>query len=289
VGEIVADTIASHNQVLCPGFGRGLTLCYISSWMELISPFDFVKRSILAVQEYTYLSLRSLTNLFRKPLYMADTIQQADLIGVGSLPIVVLTGMFTGVVLALNTSKTLEQFGSLSLTGRLVSFSMVRELGPVLTSLMVAGRNASGMASELGSMKVTEQIDAMRALGTDPYKKLVTPRVLSTIFMMFFLTIISDLVGLVGGWIISFSMLGLDSTQYWNSAYQALNYNDVITGLAKPLVFGFIIATVGCYFGMTTKGGTQGVGRSTTEAVVWASVIILAVDAVLTQLFITLG
>ncbi|HZE23291.1 MAG TPA: ABC transporter permease [Blattabacteriaceae bacterium] len=289
MGEIVADTIASHNQVLCRGFGRGLTLCYISSWMELISPFDFVKRSILAVQEYTYLSLRSLTNLFRKPLYMADTIQQADLIGVGSLPIVVLTGMFTGVVLALNTSKTLEQFGSLSLTGRLVSFSMVRELGPVLTSLMVAGRNASGMASELGSMKVTEQIDAMRALGTDPYKKLVTPRVLSTIFMMFFLTIISDLVGLVGGWIISFSMLGLDSTQYWNSAYQALNYNDVITGLAKPLVFGFIIATVGCYFGMTTKGGTQGVGRSTTEAVVWASVIILAVDAVLTQLFITLG
>jgi phospholipid/cholesterol/gamma-HCH transport system permease protein len=289
VGEIVADTIASHNQVLCRGFGRGLTLCYISSWMELISPFDFVKRSILAVQEYTYLSLRSLTNLFRKPLYMADTIQQADLIGVGSLPIVVLTGMFTGVVLALNTSKTLEQFGSLSLTGRLVSFSMVRELGPVLTSLMVAGRNASGMASELGSMKVTEQIDAMRALGTDPHKKLVTPRVLSTIFMMFFLTIISDLVGLVGGWIISFSMLGLDSTQYWNSAYQALNYNDVITGLAKPLVFGFIIATVGCYFGMTTKGGTQGVGRSTTEAVVWASVIILAVDAVLTQLFITLG
>jgi phospholipid/cholesterol/gamma-HCH transport system permease protein len=275
--------------VLCRRFGRGLTLCYISSWMELISPFDFVKRSILAVQEYTYLSLRSLTNLFRKPLYMADTIQQADLIGVGSLPIVVLTGMFTGVVLALNTSKTLEQFGSLSLTGRLVSFSMVRELGPVLTSLMVAGRNASGMASELGSMKVTEQIDAMRALGTDPYKKLVTPRVLSTIFMMFFLTIISDLVGLVGGWIISFSMLGLDSTQYWNSAYQALNYNDVITGLAKPLVFGFIIATVGCYFGMTTKGGTQGVGRSTTEAVVWASVIILAVDAVLTQLFITLG
>jgi phospholipid/cholesterol/gamma-HCH transport system permease protein len=289
VGEIVADTIVSHNQVLCRGFGRGLTLCYISSWMELISPFDFVKRSILAVQEYTYLSLRSLTNLFRKPLYMADTIQQADLIGVGSLPIVVLTGMFTGVVLALNTSKTLEQFGSLSLTGRLVSFSMVRELGPVLTSLMVAGRNASGMASELGSMKVTEQIDAMRALGTDPYKKLVTPRVLSTIFMMFFLTIISDLVGLVGGWIISFSMLGLDSTQYWNSAYQALNYNDVITGLAKPLVFGFIIATVGCYFGMTTKGGTQGVGRSTTEAVVWASVIILAVDAVLTQLFITLS
>jgi phospholipid/cholesterol/gamma-HCH transport system permease protein len=207
---------------------------------------------------------------------------------VGSLPIVILTGMFTGIVLALNTSKTLQQFGSLSLTGRLVSLSMVRELGPVLTSLMVAGRNASGMASELGSMRVTEQIDAMRALGTDPYKKLVTPRVIATIFMMFFLTIISDLVGLIGGWIISFAMLGLDTYQYWNSAYQALRYDDVITGLAKPLVFGFIIATVGCYYGINTKGGTQGVGRSTTQAVVASSVLILATDAVLTQLFLTL-
>jgi phospholipid/cholesterol/gamma-HCH transport system permease protein len=256
--------------------------------MELISPFEIAKRSLLAVQEYTYLSLRAVTNLVRKPLYLADTIQQADFIGVGSLPIVILTGMFTGIVLALNTSKTLQQFGSLSLTGRLVSLSMVRELGPVLTSLMVAGRNASGMASELGSMRVTEQIDAMRALGTDPYKKLVTPRVIATIFMMFFLTIISDFVGLVGGWIISFAMLGLDTYQYWNSAYQALKYDDVITGLVKPLVFGFIIATVGCYYGINTKGGTQGVGRSTTQAVVASSVLILATDAVLTQLFLTL-
>src|SRR3954454_24580363 len=257
--------------------------------MDVLSFTAIAKDRVLAVQDYSVLSWRSITNIFSHPRYLGDTLQQADSIGVGSLPIVVLTGFFTGAVLALQSWATLIKFGSLSLTGQLVSLSMVRELGPVLTSLMVAGRNASGMASELGSMKVTEQIDAMRALGTDPYKKLVTPRVVSTIFMMFFLTIISDLVGLVGGWIISFSMLGLDSTQYWNSAYQALHYNDVITGLAKPLVFGFIIATVGCYFGMTTKGGTQGVGRSTTEAVVWASVIILAVDAVLTQLFITLS
>src|SRR3954463_15109881 len=177
--------------------------------MEFLSPLQIVKGNVLAVQDYSVLAGRALKNIFRKPRYVADTIQQADIIGVGSLPIVVLTGFFTGAVLALQTSATLEQFGSLSLTGQLVSFSMVRELGPVLTSLMVAGRNASGMASELGSMKVTEQIDAMRALGTDPYKKLVTPRVVATVFMMFFLTIISDLVGLVGGWIISFSMLGL--------------------------------------------------------------------------------
>jgi phospholipid/cholesterol/gamma-HCH transport system permease protein len=256
--------------------------------MELISPVEFAKRSVLAVQEYSLLSARSVTNVFRHPRYVADAVRQADLIGVGSLPIVVLTGLFTGVVLALNTSKTLERFGSLSLTGQLVSFSMVRELGPVLTSLMVAGRNASGMASELGSMKVTEQIDAMRALGTDPYKKLVTPRVFSTVTMLFFLTIVADLVGLVGGWLISFGMLGLDTYQYWNSAYQVLTYNDVVTGLVKPMVFGFIISTVGCYYGMSTKGGTQGVGRSTTQAVVASSVLILAVDAVLTQLFISL-
>ena len=165
---------------------------------------------------------------------------------------------------------------------------MVRELGPVLTSLMVAGRNSSGMASELGSMKVTEQIDAMRALGTDPYKKLVTPRVVATVFMLFFLTILSDLVGLVGGYIISYFKLGIDTFQYWNSAYQQLTYNDVITGLVKPIFFGFIIATVGCYYGINTKGGTQGVGRSTTQAVVAASVLILAVDVILTQFLLEL-
>ena len=256
--------------------------------MELISPIQIAKRSVLVVQEYTYLSLRSITNVFSHPRYVSDAIQQADLIGVGSLPIVALTGMFTGMVLALNTANTLERFGSLSLTGQLVSISMVRELGPVLTSLMVAGRNSSGMASELGSMKVTEQIDAMRALGTDPYRKLVTPRVVSTVFMMFFLTILSDLVGLAGGYLISYLMLGLDTVQYWNTAYQSLTYNDVITGLIKPLFFGFIISTVGCYYGMTTKGGTQGVGRATTQAVVASSVLILAVDVVLTQLMLSL-
>jgi phospholipid/cholesterol/gamma-HCH transport system permease protein len=192
------------------------------------------------------------------------------------------------MVLALNYSPTLERFGQISITGQLVSLSMVRELGPVLTSLMVAGRNASGMASELGSMKVTEQIDAMRALGTDPYKKLITPRVVATVFMLFFLTILSDLVGLVGGYIISYFKLGIDTFQYWNSAYQQLTYNDVITGLVKPIFFGFIIATVGCFYGINTKGGTQGVGRSTTQAVVAASVLILAVDVILTQFLLEL-
>jgi len=251
--------------------------------MELLSPFDFAKDRVLAVQEYWQLSWRSLKNVFSHPRYVGDTLQQADLIGVGSLPIVVLTGFFTGAVLALQTSNTLQRFGSLSLTGQLVSLSMVRELGPVLTGLMVAGRNSSGMASELGSMKVTEQIDAMRALGTDPTKKLVTPRVVASVVMLFFLTIISDLVGLAGGWLLSVLLLRIDSNQYWSYAWQSLGFPDVFMGLTKPVLFGFVIASVGCYYGLSAKGGTQGVGRATTQAVVAASVLILAVDLVVTR------
>src|SRR5579862_322539 len=183
--------------------------------MPIFSVTDFVKDHILAAQEYFQLAGRAIANIFSPPRYLADTFLQADLIGVGSLPIVVLTGFFTGAVLALQTSSTLQQFGSLSLTGQLVSLSMVRELGPVLTGLMVAGRNSSGMASELGSMNVTEQIDAMRAMGTDPTKKLVTPRLVATTIMMFFLTIISDFVGLLGGLFVATLLLGLDSHQYW--------------------------------------------------------------------------
>lgn len=256
--------------------------------MPVFSPVEIARTQVGKVQDYALLSWRSLLNLFGHPRYFADTVMQADLIGVGSLPIVVLTGFFTGAVLALQTSNTLEQFGSLSLTGQLVAFSMVRELGPVLTGLMVAGRNASGMASELGSMKVTEQIDAMRAMGVDPTKKLVTPRVIACTVMLFFLSIISDLVGLAGGWTIAYFMLGLDSGQYWTTAYQSLHFGDVFMGLSKPVIFGFIIASVGCYYGLSAKGGTQGVGRATTQAMVAASVLIVVSDLFVTKLLMGL-
>src|SRR5690242_7798103 len=183
--------------------------------MELISPVDYAKQSVATVQDYTFLAARSVANVFSRPRYVSDTLQQMDSIGVGSVPVTVLTGMFTGIVLALQSANSLARFGALTMTGQLVSMSMVRELGPVLTSLMVAGRNASGMASELGSMKVTEQIDAMRALGTDPTKKLVTPRVIASVFMLFFLTILSDLVGLTGGLMVAKLLLFLDGRQYW--------------------------------------------------------------------------
>src|SRR5882724_12340308 len=256
--------------------------------MELTSPTEFALETVAAVQEYSILAARAIGGLFRRPRYFADIVYQADLIGFGSLPIVVLTGLFTGAVLALNSAHTLQRFGSLSLIGQLVSVGMVTELGPVLTGLMVAGRNSSGMASELGSMVVTEQIDAMRALGTDPIKKLVTPRVTATVFMLFFLSIISDLVGLAGGLMVAKLFLALDARQYWSNAWEVLVLQDVFMGLLKPTLFGFIIATVGCYYGMTARGGTQGVGRATTQAVVAASVLILVTDFFVTKLLISI-
>ena len=256
--------------------------------MEIISPADFAKEKLLSIQEYTLLSAQAVGNLFRKPLYLGDTLQQADLIGVGSLPIVILTGLFTGMVLALNSASSLQQFGATSITGELVSISMIRELGPVFTGLMMAGRNASGMASELGSMKVTEQIDAMRALGTDPTKKLITPRLIATVIMLFFLTVLADLFGLFGGWIFSAGLLGIPSSQYWHTSYQSLGFRDVFMGLLKPFFFGYIIATIGCYYGMSTTGGTQGVGRSTTQAMVVSSILIIAVDLLITRAILVL-
>jgi len=256
--------------------------------MALATLDQAAKRGIGALQDYALISGRALGNIFRRPLYAADIATQADIIGVGSIPIVLLTGFFTGGVLALQSASTLAQFGAASVTGQLVSFSMIKELGPVLTSLMVSGRNASGMASELGSMMVTEQIDAMRALGTDPLKKLVMPRLVATVVMLFFLTIISDAVGVLGGAAVSVFMLGQDGSQYFHTTYQSLRYADILQGLVKPIFFGLIIASIGCYYGMTTRGGTQGVGRSTTQAVVWSSVLIIASDFVISRFMIGL-
>jgi phospholipid/cholesterol/gamma-HCH transport system permease protein len=258
------------------------------SRVELISPSDYAKGKIQSIQEYSLLAAQSIANLFKRPLYVADMVQQADLVGFGSLPIVLSACFFTGAALALNSATTLSRFGAETVIGQLVSLGIVRELGPVLAGLVVAGRNSSGMASELGSMVVTEQIDAMRALGTDPVKKLVTPRVASTIVMLFFLTILGDLMGLIGGNIVASTLLGLDSHEYWSNAWQTLVFSDVFMGLTKPIVFGFIIATVGCYYGLSTKGGTQGVGRATTEAVVASMILIIAVDVFVTRLLMIL-
>ncbi|MCL4402996.1 MAG: ABC transporter permease [Acidobacteria bacterium] len=248
---------------------------------------DFLKGPISAVQDFFVLTGTALANVVRRPRYTSDILLQMDLIGVGSLPIVVLTGFFSGAVMALQLSRPLVQYGQVGRTGQLVSVTLVRELGPVLTALMVAGRNSSGIASELGSMKVTEQIDAMRALGTDPNQKLVMPRMTATAIMLPLLTIIADFIGMFGGWLIGKFVLNLTSQQYWTSVWRALDWSDVAQGLLKPFIFAFVISLVGCYYGLRTTGGTQGVGRSTTQAVVAASVLILALDFFFSKIFVS--
>jgi len=249
---------------------------------------EWLKAAALEVQEYVKLTIATLVAFVTPPFYVRDIVEQFDAIGVGSLTVVLLTGLFTGAVLALQTGVTLDQFGARPLVGRLVSASMIKELGPVLTGLMLSGRVGSGIAAELGSMVVTDQINALRALGTDPIRKLVAPRILAGLLMAPVLTVVADFVGILGGWVIAVFTLQVSSGLYWSSIIQALYVQDVWMGLIKPFVLGFVIVSIGCHVGLRTRGGTQGVGRSTTRAVVAASVAVLAVDFFLTQALIAL-
>jgi phospholipid/cholesterol/gamma-HCH transport system permease protein len=249
---------------------------------------DWVKGALLEVQEYVGLQSATVRGAFSRPFYFHDVVEQFDQIGIGSLPVVLLTGFFTGAVVALQTGITLDQFGARPFVGRLVSASIVKEVGPVFTGLMLAGRVGSGIAAELGSMTVTDQINALRALGTDPLRKLVVPRVLAGFFMAPVLTIMYDTVAIYGGWLVAVYQLRVASSLYWTSVTEALYVQDAWMGLIKPFVLGFVIVTLGCHVGLRTKGGTQGVGRATTNAVVAASVAVIAVDFFLTRLLITL-
>jgi phospholipid/cholesterol/gamma-HCH transport system permease protein len=249
---------------------------------------NWIKAGLLEMQEYLRMVGRSARALVSRPFYYRDVVEQFDIIGVGSMTVVLLTGMFTGMVLALQSGFTLDQFGARSMVGRLVSASMVKELGPVLTALMVAGRVGSGIAAELGSMMVTDQIAALRALGTDPIRKLVLPRILAGLLMVPLLTCISVAVGLFGGWIITVTQLKVSSGVYWNSVVLGLYIQDVWMGLIKPFFLGFVIVSIGCHVGLRTAGGTQGVGRATTNAVVASSVAVLVVNFLVTKLLIVL-
>jgi phospholipid/cholesterol/gamma-HCH transport system permease protein len=249
---------------------------------------DWAKAALLEVQEFVRMLMQVGRAMVSRPYYFRDIVEQLDSIGVGSMTVVLLTGMFTGMVLALQSGLTLDQFGARSMVGRLVSASMVKELGPVLTALMVAGRVGSGIAAELGSMMVTDQIAALRALGTDPIRKLVLPRILAGLFMVPFLTCISVAVGLTGAWLITITQLKVASSVYWNSVVMGLYIQDVWMGLIKPFFLGFAIVSIGCHVGLRTRGGTQGVGRSTTNAVVAGSVAVLVVNFLVTKLLIVL-
>ena len=249
---------------------------------------NWLKSVVLEAQEYVRLQVITARAAVSRPFYFHDVVEQFEQIGIGSLTVVVLTGFFTGAVLALQTGITLDQFGARPFVGRLISASMIKELGPVLTGLMLAGRVGSGIAAELGSMVVTEQISALRALGTDPIRKLVVPRVLAGFIMCPILTVVANTVGMLGGWIIALTQLRVSSGVYWSSVVEGLYIQDVWMGIIKPFFLGFVIVTIGCHVGLRTSGGTQGVGRSTTNAVVAASVVVLIVDFFVTRLLISI-
>lgn len=249
---------------------------------------DLLKRPVASVQDFFVLSWRAFKSIVQPPHYLNDVFMQMDIIGVGSLTIVVLVSFASGLIITMQMARALQQYGATGQVGQIVAITLVRELGPLLTAIVVAGRNASGIASELGSMKVTEQIDAMRALGTDPVQKLVKPRVIAFAIMLPCLTIIADFVGMIGGFLIAYFTLSLTPQQYWDTAYQALEYNDIAQGLIKPFLFAFVISLVGCFYGMRTTGGTQGVGRATTQAVVVASVWVFFVTSLITRIFVNM-
>ncbi|MEO8259759.1 MAG: ABC transporter permease [Acidobacteriota bacterium] len=248
----------------------------------------WLKKTALEVQEYVRLCAAAFRGVVSPPFYRYDFIEQLDAIGIQSLTVVLLTGFFTGAVLALQSGLTLDQFGARPVVGRLVAASMIKELGPVLTGLMLTGRVGSGIAAELGSMVVTDQIFALRALGTDPVRKLVVPRMLAGILMAPVLTVVADFVGIVGGWMVARFQLQVTSGVYWSSILEALYMQDVWMGLLKPLVLGFVIVTVACHVGLRASGGTQGVGKATTVAVVAGSVGVIAADFFITRVLISL-
>jgi phospholipid/cholesterol/gamma-HCH transport system permease protein len=247
---------------------------------------DALKRPIFTLQDYVLLSVQAILDIFTPPLYWTDTLIQMDIIGVGSIPIIIAAFFSIGGVLVLNTANQLTRFGMASLTGDGVSLALVRELGPTITALLVAGRNASGMASEIGSMVVTEQVDAMRALGTDPIRKLMTPRIIATALVMPLLVAAGDFFGLIGGFFMAHLTLRLGAVQFWTRAVHALAFGDLVQGVVKPFIFAIILSTVGCYQGFRVKGGTEGVGRATTTAFLWAALSVLLSDAVLSRLLL---
>lgn len=239
---------------------------------------NFFTRALLELQETTLLAAHAVRGLFRRPRYVPETIAQMDTIGVGSLTIILLTGFFTGAVLTLQTYPTLAAYGAQGQTGYLVAISLIRELGPVLSALMITGRVGSAISAELGSMTVSQQIDAMRALGTDPARKLVAPRLIALVISLPLLTVIADVVGIGGGWVTATGLFGMSSGTFLTSVRDGITTDDIIGGIIKPIVFAFLIGAISCNKGLSTEGGTVGVGRATTSAVVTSSIVVIITD-----------
>lgn len=242
-----------------------------------------VRELLYSLQDFYLLSWKGFVGIVSRPFYLKDTIEQMDYAGAGSFPIVVLIALFTGMALSLQISAELSSLGLKMYTGKIVGIAIIRELGPVVTAVVYAGRVGSGIASELGSMVLGHQVDTLRVFGVDPTRKLVTPRIVSALLMLPVLTIIGDAVSLLGGYYISVNVAHQSGTFYWSAIREVLNFENVFTGVIKPFVFGFLIASICCYMGLSTQGGAVGMRRSTTRAVVYSMVFIVIADFVLTR------
>lgn len=237
------------------------------------------------VGRLTLFAIEAVSHCLRPPFYLRSIGRQLIDIGYYSLPVVGLTAIFTGMVLALQSYVGFARFSAEGAIANVVVVSITRELGPVLAGLMVAGRIGAAMAAEIGTMRVTEQLDALTTLSTNPMKYLVAPRLIAGVIVLPLLVIVANIIGIFGGFIVAVYKLGFNPANYLQNTFEALHVDDVVSGLVKAAAFGFIISLMGCYHGYTSRGGAQGVGQATTSAVVSASILILCFDYVLTELF----
>jgi phospholipid/cholesterol/gamma-HCH transport system permease protein len=254
----------------------------------LFISFELVGKSFnkfaATVGRLSFFTTEILFNIFRSPFYFKRILDQIINIGYFSLPVIAMTAIFTGAVLALQTYTGFSRFNAESTIAVVVVLSITRELGPVLAGLMVSGRVGAAIAAEIGTMKVTEQIDALKTLSTNPIQYLVVPKIIAAVISLPLLVIVSDIIGVMGGYLVSVNKLGFSSNSYLINTFDYLEFNDVMSGLIKATVFGFIIALMGCYHGYYCKQGAQGVGRATTNAVVSASILVLLSNYLLTEL-----
>ena len=244
------------------------------------------KELIGDLQDFYLLSIHGFLGVVRKPFYFKDTIEQMDYVGSDSFLIILLVSLFIGMALSLQLSAELALLGLKMYTGRIVGFSVIREIGPVTVALVFAGRAGAGMASELGSMVLGHQVDTLRVFGVDPISKLVTPRILSSLVMLPVLTIIGDAISIFGGYYIAVFVSHQSSTFYWSSIREILTFENVFSGSIKPFIFGYLIACISCYTGLSTKGGALGLRRSTTRAVVISMIVIIVSDFIMTRILL---
>ncbi len=245
-----------------------------------------IKELISELQDFYLLSVQGLLGVARRPFYFRDTIEQMDYVGAGSFVIIVLISLFIGMALSLQLAAELSSLGMKMYIGKIVGVSIIREIGPVMAAIVFAGRAGSGMASELGSMILGHQVDTLRVFGVDPTKKLVTPRILSSLIMLPALTIVGDVVSVLGGYYIAVFVSHQSGTVYWSSIREVLIYENVVAGATKPFIFAYLIACISCYMGLSTRGGSQGLRRATTRAVVASIIMIIVSDFILTRILL---